>query len=195
MPEAWCSDAYAEKRARCGVPTAVEFQTEPAVALEMVKGVAERGQLPFQWVTADEHYGMNPAFLDGVPGLGKFYCAEVPKTTCVWPEEVEIISPGQGPRGAPRTGLRVAPGTPQAPDVQQLGVQLQDDDWRPYTIKEGSKGPITAAFAFMRATSKRGRRPGHQVWLIFRRGLEPGAEIKYYLSNAPARCPCRHWYG
>jgi SRSO17 transposase len=190
MPEAWFSEAYAEKRARCGVPPEVEFQTEPALALEMLQGVATRGHLPFQWVTADEHYGMNPAFLDGVAELGKCYFAEVPKTTSVWPEEVEIIPPGQGPRGAPRTGRRVAPGTPQAQAVHQLGAQLTEDDWRQYTLKEGSKGPITAMFAFLRATSKRGRRPDHPVWLLFRRSLEPGAEIKYYVSNAPAGCPC-----
>jgi len=43
-------------------------------------GVAEAGQLPFQWVAADAHYGMNPTLLDGVAGLGKCYCAEVPQT-------------------------------------------------------------------------------------------------------------------
>ena len=68
-------------------------------------------------------------------------------------------------------------------------AQLPDDAWRPYTIKEGSKGPITAAFALLRATRKRGRRPGHPVWLICRRGLEPGAEVTYDVSNAPATCP------
>ena len=174
MPDAWFSDAYAEKRARCGVPIDVVFQTEPALALEMLKGVAERGQLPFHWVAADEHYGMNPTFLDGVAGLGKCYFAEVPKTTYVWPAEVKILPPGQGPRGAPRTGLRVASGTRQAQEVQQLGAHLTEDDWRQSLIKEGGKGPITAGFAFVRATSTRGRRPGHQVWIIFRRGLEPG---------------------
>jgi SRSO17 transposase len=189
MPEVWFSDQYAEKRQRCGVPEDLKFQTEPALALEMVKGVAKREQLPFQWVCADEHYGMNPAFLDGIETLGKWYFAEVPKNTTLWPEKIEILPPGKGPMGAPRKGPRVAPGTPQAQEVQHIGAKLPAKAWRRYTIKEGSKGPITAEFAFVRATSKRGRRPSHAVWIIFRRGLEPGAEIKYYLSNAPANCP------
>lgn len=75
LPEAWFSEAYADKRTRCGVPPEVRFQTEPVLALEMVKGVAERGHLPFQWVMADEHYGRNSAFLDGVAALGKGYFA------------------------------------------------------------------------------------------------------------------------
>ena len=112
-----------------------------------------------------------------------------PKTTDVWPEEVKSIPPGQGPRGAPRTGLRVASGTRKAPEVQQRGAQLTEDDGRQSPSKEGGTGPITAAFACVRATRKRGRRPDHQVWLIFRRGLEPGAEIQYDVRNASAKCP------
>ena len=188
LPRHWFGDEYAEKRKRCGVPKDAKFQTEPALALEMVSDVAEGEQLPFQWVVADEHYGMNPEFLDGIDALGKCYFVEVPKNTMVWPEDVKIIPLGKGPMGAPRKGPRVAPGT-KAQEVRQIGAQLSTNDWKRHTIKEGSKGPITADFAFVRARSKRRRRPGHEVWVIFRRGLEPGAEIKYYLSNAPVRCP------
>ncbi|MBA2647771.1 MAG: IS701 family transposase [Pyrinomonadaceae bacterium] len=188
LPQVWFSEAYAEKRKRCGVPLDLEFHTEPELALAMVSGVVERKQLPFQWVAADEHYGMNPAFLDGLNKRGRWYFAEVPKNTMVWPEAVEIMAPGKGPLGAPRKGPVVAPGTPKAQAVEQIGAEVSDAAWRRHTIKEGSRGPITADFAFVRATAKRGRRPGHAVWIIFRRGLEPGAEIKYYLSNAPADC-------
>jgi SRSO17 transposase len=127
MPEVWFSDEYAEKRKRCGVSAELEFQTEPELGLEMVSGVVEREQLPFRWVVADEHYGMNPAFLDGVAGLGKWYFAEVPKNTLVWPGGIEIIPPGKGPMGAPGKGPRVAPGTPAAQEVQQLTPDLK---WR-----------------------------------------------------------------
>ncbi len=40
--------------------------------------------------------------------------------------------------------------------------------------------------AFVRAVSKCGRRPGHEVWVIFRRSVSDPTEIKDYLSNAPA---------
>jgi SRSO17 transposase len=189
LPEARLSEAYAEKRARCGVPPEVTLQTEPALALAMIQGVVQRAQLPFHWVTADEHYGMHPAFLDGSAALGKCSVAEVPKTTWVWPAQVEIIPPGQGPRGAPRPGRRVAPSTPPAQTMQEIGACLPHDAWRHDTMKAGSTGPIVAAVALVRATCKRGRRPGHPVWLVFRRGLEPGAESKYDVRNAPATCP------
>ena len=59
MPKHWFSDEYAEKHKRCGVPKDAKFQTEPVLALEMVSDVAKGEQLPFQWVVADEHYGMD----------------------------------------------------------------------------------------------------------------------------------------
>ncbi len=189
LPEHWFGEEYAEKRARCGVPTDLQFQTEPELALEMISGVSARQQVPFQWVCADEHYGMNPAFLDGVAALEKWYFAEVPKNTMVWPEEVAIIPPGKGRMGAPRKGPLVAPGTAKAQEVQQIGTKVPVSAWHRYMIKEGSKGPIEADFAFVRATAKRRRRPGHAVWVVLRRGLEPEAKIKYYVSNAPADCP------
>ncbi|MBA3715853.1 MAG: IS701 family transposase [Pyrinomonadaceae bacterium] len=104
LPKHWFGAQYREKRERCGVPTDLEFQTEPELALEMVEGVVKRAQLPFQWVCADEHYGMNPAFLDGLDALGKWYFAEVPKNTMVWPAEVEIIAPGKGSMGGRARG-------------------------------------------------------------------------------------------
>ena len=188
LPAHWFGADYAEKRKRCGVPTDLQFQTEPELALEMLRGIVQRGVLTFDWVTADEHYGMNPDFLDGVAALGKDYFAEVPVTTQVWVGEVKILAPGKGKMGRPRSGARVAPGTPPPQAVRQIAAQLPQRAWQRYTIKEGSKGPIEADFAFIRATSKRGRRPSHAVWVVFRRGLEAGAEIKVYLSNAPANC-------
>jgi SRSO17 transposase len=189
MPEKWFEDEYAQRRERCGLPEGLKFKTEPELGLEMLRGIVNRAVLPFKWVTADEHYGMNTGFLDGVAALEKYYFAEVPVTTMVWVGEVEIIPAGKGEMGRPRSGPLVAPGTKPPQEVQQIAAKLPAKKWKPYTIKEGSKGPIEAEFAFVRATSKRGRRPGHPVWVVFRRGLEQGAELKVYLSNAPETCP------
>ncbi|SRR6266700_5601343 len=142
MPDAWCSEADAEKRARCGVPRDGALQTEPALALEMVQGVAERGQLPFQWVAADAHYGMNPTLLDGVAGLGKCYCAEVPQTTDVWPEEVKSLPPGPGPRGAPRTGRRV--GLRNTASARSAAARRATDSGRLATVPDQGRGQRAA---------------------------------------------------
>lgn len=192
MPQSWFDEAHAHLRKKCGVPEKLVFKTEPELGLEMLTRINERGVVPFAWVNADEHYGMNPDFLDGIDGLGKWYFAEVPVSTMVWPEDVKILPVGLGQSGnlktgRPRSGPRVARNQPAPQEVRQIGARLPAKAWKRFTIKEGAKGPITADFAFVRAVSKRGRRPGHEVWVIFRRSTSDPGEIKYFLSNAPAK--------
>jgi SRSO17 transposase len=192
MPESWFDKAHAAKRKKCGVPKDLVFKTEPEIGLQMLTEVNKRGVVPFAWVNADEHYGMNPDFLDGVAGLDKWYFAEVPCTTMVWPGDVKILPAGLGQAGnlksgRPRSGSRVAKKEPPPQELRQIGAWLPTEAWKRFTIKEGAKGPITADFAFVRAVSKRGRRPGHEVWVIFRRSTSDPTDIKYYLSNAPAK--------
>jgi SRSO17 transposase len=189
MPEEWFDAAHAALRQRYGVPADLGFQTEPQLALEMLRGLVERAVVPFCWVVADAHYGMIPTFLDGVAATGKWYFAEVPASTKVWQEEGHVEPVRVGPRGRPRKHPRVAAGTPSADEVRQIAARLPARAWRRSTIKEGSKGPIEADFAFVRVTRARRGRPGLAGWLILRRSLTGTPEVKYFLSNAPVSCP------
>jgi SRSO17 transposase len=189
VPAEWFDAAHAPLRQRYGIPPALQFQTEPQLALEMVRGLVERQAVPFRWVMADEHYGMIPAFLDGVAATGKWYFAEVPASTTVWLGQPQVEAAGRGPLGRPRKYVRVASGEPQAEEVRQIALQLPPHAWRRATIKEGSKGPIGADFACVRVTRARRGRPGLAGWLIVRRSLAGAKERKYFLSNAPASCP------
>src|SRR5207244_9541468 len=54
------------------------------------------------------------------------------------------------------------------------------------------KGPLVADFAAVRAVAVRGRLPAQEVWVLLRRKVEGPpdvADLKYYLSNAPADTP------
>jgi SRSO17 transposase len=189
MPGEWFEDAHAPLRRRSGVPAALQFQTEPQLALEMLRGLVEREAVPFRWVVADEHYGMIPAFLDGVAATGKWYFAEVPASTKVWEGEPGVEPVGRGPMGRPRKYARVAAGAPKAQEVRQIAARLPARAWRRSPIKAGSKGPIAADFAFVRVTRARRGRPGLSGWLILRRSLDGAKAVKYFISNAPASCP------
>jgi SRSO17 transposase len=188
LPETWFDDAHAPLRQRYGVPPALGFQTEPQLALDILRGLVGRAVVPFAWVVADEHYGMIPAFLDGVAATGKWYFAEVPASTKVWEGELKVEPPGARPLGRPRKYARVALGAAQAQEVRQIAARLPAGAWRRFTIKEGSKGPIAADFACVRVTRARRGRPGLAGWLILRRSLGEKQEVKYFLSNAPASC-------
>jgi SRSO17 transposase len=185
VPEVWFGDDYQERWRRCGIPATTRFQTEPALALEMLTELAQRGVIPFQWVAADEHFGGNPAFLDGIGALGKWYMAEVPADTRVWLRQPAIQAPGRGPLGRPRLKPRLAANAPSSQEVRTVAASLARSRWHTWTLKEGAKGPMIAEFAFVKVIDSRAGLPSTRQWLILRRGLGAGAETKYYLSNAP----------
>lgn len=189
IPERWFGDNYRVRRQTCGLPADLCFQTEPEIALAMLADIIAAGHLPFRWITADEHFGEIPAFLDGIAATGKWYQVEVPVTTRVWLRTPPVQPPGPGLMGRPRLHPRVAPRAPRPLELQALATQLPRAAWQRCTIKEGSRGPLEADFAFVRVTAVRDNLPGPRLWATFRRPLANPVEVKCYLSNAPAQCP------
>ncbi|HEX9597345.1 MAG TPA: IS701 family transposase, partial [Anaerolineales bacterium] len=189
VPECWFTQAYRERRKACRLPADLPFQTEPELALAMLSDLQQQALVPFRWVTADETYGKSPGFLDGIAALDKWYLVEVPQDTRVWLRTPAVEPPGPGLLGRPRTRLRVAHSAPAPREVRELAQSLPKSQWTRRVIKEGSKGPLVAEFAFLRATTIRSRLPGPRVWVVFRRSLGPVPELKVYFSNAPTTCP------
>jgi SRSO17 transposase len=189
VPEAWFGEDYRDRWQACGVPNTLSFQTEPELGLEMIAGLVQRAVVPFRWVTCDEKYGRIPAFLDGIAALDKWYLAEVPADTRVWLRTPAVERPGRGLSGHLRTRSRVKRTATRPYEMRELIAQLPRAVWQRRIIKEGSKGPLIADFAFARVTPIRDELPGPRSWAIFRRTLGPQPEVKFYLSNAPVTCP------
>ena len=116
---------YADRRARCGVPADLAFQTRTALAWAMIAGLHARGALPFRWVTGDEHFGNTPVLLDRIAAVGLAYFMEVPHNVRVWPDRPPTAVPAAtGRKGHPHTRVRLAPGAPAARRVDALAAQL-----------------------------------------------------------------------
>jgi len=173
LPEKWFTPAYAERRARCGVPPEVTFRTKPQLAGEIVAAVRGRGVLSFRYVTGDEGFGANTALLDQLTAADLIYLAEVPHTTRVWraPED------------------DAAPAGPTAVEVGALAAALPVAAWTRHLIKEGAKGPLEADIARVRARATRDGQPGPDVWVVLRRSRGDAPTLKAYLSNASANTP------
>ena len=73
LPERWFTAAYQERRQKCGVPDDLQLPPKPALTLDMLRTLAADGQLRFRWVTADEWFGRDPDFLDGIAALDRWY--------------------------------------------------------------------------------------------------------------------------
>jgi len=185
VPAEWLTDdAYTARRQQCGLPPDLPFKTKPALAQEMLAAVVKSQTLRCRWVVADEAFGGNPGFLDGVAGLGLWYFTEVPHTTRVWQERPATHIPPRRGRGRRPPRERVVAGTPQAWPVLEVAGALPAAAWTRQTIKEGSQGPLVAEFAAIRVVAVRDTLPGPEVWLVLRRHVETG-ELKSYLCNAP----------
>ena len=189
LPREWVEDeAYEARRAKCGIPADITFKTQPALALDMVQEIDQEGVLPFRWMTCDEAFGRDTAFLDNV-GQHVFYFAEIPTNTNLWLRRPQTAVPARkSNRGRKPTQLRLVEGEPAAQSVVEIAVNLPTDSWSRHTIKEGSKGPIVADFATLRVVAVRDGLPGPDVWLVMRRDIVDG-ELKFFLSNAPQDTP------
>jgi SRSO17 transposase len=191
LPERWFTPAYRERWVRCGIPDDTPFQTEPELAWALIEHLQQRDVLPFRWVAFDEQFGNNPVLLDRVASASLSYLAEVPHNTQVWRRRPPTHVPPAPARGRPPTRPRLCAGEAPPVRVDQLATQVPRRRWQRYTIKEGAKGPLVAEFAFVRAVAVRDGLPGPAVWVVYRRGLGEGAELKVYLSNAPVQTPHR----
>ena len=187
MPIEWVEDDdFAERRAKCGVPSELRFQTKPELGWEMIREVVDDQQVRARWVACDEAFGRDTAFLDDVASSGLWYFAEVPHDTRVWSERPLSGIPEWSGRGRKPTRKRLYPGQQEAHLVTAMAEQVLPTQWRRLLIKEGSKGPMVADFWAMQVVAVRDGLPGPEVWLVLRRQLDTG-ELKTYLCNAPAR--------
>jgi SRSO17 transposase len=186
LHQSWFTPAYRARWEHCGIPDDIQFQTRPELAEELVTRLHARQVLPFRWVTCDEAFGNNPAFLDAITALKLYYLAEVPHTTRVWLERPATAVPPRGKRGPAATRERVTADAPAPVRVDALAAQVPREQWQRYQIKEGAKGPLVAEFAFLRGVPIRDDLPGPEQWVVLRRSLGDTPELKTYLSNAPA---------
>jgi len=204
LPAAWFTEAYAARWRACLIPADTAFQTKHALAGDLVERAVRRGTLRARWLTCDEGFGDDPAFLARLDALDLSYLAEVPCATQVWP----LTDPATGaPRSRPQSWVppqtasrkgpaprraRLHPQSPPKRRVDAIAAHLPAAAWQRYRILEGSKGPLVADFAAVRAIAGRDGLPTQEVWVVLRRTVVAPDEVPvltYYLSNAAADTP------
>ena len=186
LPREWVEDAaFAERRAQCGVPDAIVFQTKLELAVAMIREVRQSRHLRCRWLVCDEGFARSSDFLDQVAETGLWYFGEVPLDTQVWLQPPAVAVPTWSGQGRPPAQPRLLPNAPTAQEVRVIAAALPADAWSRHIIQEGAKGPLVAEMALLRVVSTRAGLPGPAVWLVLRRHGTSG-ELKAYLSNAPA---------
>jgi SRSO17 transposase len=185
LPEEWATDA--KRREEAGVPASVVFRTKPELALELIRSVGP--QIRHGWVTFDEGYGKDPAFLSGLEELDERYLGEVPKSFRGWLKRPEVEEPATGPTGRARRKARVQAGEPKPQTAEAIAATLPVSAWKRLKFREGTKGTQQAHFARIRIVAERADLPGPEVWLVIERSCDQSPYVKYYVSNAAVDCP------
>ncbi len=185
LPKSWTFD-----QDRCAAPGVPEerrncqlqnYRSKTELVLDLLERALEHGHLRAEWVAGDDAFGMSPTFREGLAALGMRYVLDFPGGTTVWPLDPAWTSPAYPGFGRPRKP-RLRAG--QRRIMEQRGDELPEDAWREITVAQGSQGPRTYMFSAQRVRVTRRRKPGEELWSVWRRNLD-GSEPRYYLSNAP----------
>ena len=85
LAEDWILDK--KRRRQTGVPPSITFRTKPELALDLHARVQAAGHVHLKWLTFDEGYGRDGAFLAELEKRQQLYVGEVPITTTVGTED------------------------------------------------------------------------------------------------------------
>jgi SRSO17 transposase len=126
-----------------GVPDDVEFQTKPQIALALIDRAHSNGIRVQAW-TADELYGRDGKFLDGLDERNQAYVIEVPPDAHVWLKKPKVLkTPPENSVGRPKKYPRLRAGERQPSEVQNLATYspaFRKQSPQRYRIKDTHRG-------------------------------------------------------
>lgn len=186
VPEKWFTKEYEDKREKCKVPTRLEFQTKPQLAIEMFRKIDEEKIIPFKYVVADTIYGNSPEFIEAIESSKEtIYFLAISGNTLCWLTEPTTTEKEYKYRGEDRIKKVVQKGEQKPIRVDTLSKSINDYFWFRRKVSEGTKGPIEYKFTKREVILCRNGLPDRKVWLIVKRTLEKNPTYYYYISNAP----------
>jgi SRSO17 transposase len=186
LTEDWAGDAA--RRKETAVPKEVQFQTKPQIALAQIQRAVEEN-VPSGVVLADEVYGSNRAFRDGVAELKLDYSLAVRSNTTVWALQWQPLPPKPSD-GKGRQAKRMRRDEAHQPiTVKELAQKLPEQLWREVEWRKGSKETLHSRFVALPVRPAYGDdrkgtlRPEQWLLIEWPEGTEEPSG--YWLSNLP----------
>jgi SRSO17 transposase len=184
LPDSWLDDPARLDKA--GVPEAERRRlSKGQIALELLDRARGEG-LPGGVVVADSGYGVSGPFRDGLAQRGLHYVVGVTDEMVVFTEEPRWDDPKAGTGGRPQKRRRLAGGSPRPVSLKDLAARTPR---RKVTWREGTKGPMSGRFAWLRVWPAGGWATGEcagaePIWLLIEEQAD--GKLKYAFSNLPA---------
>jgi SRSO17 transposase len=160
------------------------------IALELYDHAAANG-LHFDWLTFDEGYGGKPEFLRELSARSQRFVGEVPRNFMGWVKAPRVVTRAfhKHGRGRGRKTPRLAAGSPPSRRVDAMleGDGSRNRPWVKWRVKDGQKGPMIWEVKHLRFSPVGADGlPGDPLHLIVARDVLDPAELKFFVSNAPA---------
>jgi SRSO17 transposase len=172
LPDAWCSPAGAERRAKCRVPASVRHRTKSEIGLDIVRDVAAWGLPKLPWL-CDSAYGDNTAFRHALAAAGETYVVGASMALTMWPVGT-TFSMQDRPPSAGRPPVRVVADDSARPvSIAALAAGLPSTTWQNVLWRHGSRGPQRGRFAAVRVRPARGLRTKNAAGTIRPEDLQP----------------------
>ncbi len=188
LPQVWANDPL--RRAKAGVPAAIDFKTKTAIALGQLRQALADG-VPVGIVLGDSAYGDETAFRVGVVALDLRYMLGVRSGTTVWVPGTAPLPPAPwSGRGRPAIRLR-RDAEHQPVTLKTLALSLPARAWRSVIWRAGSQAALSSRFAAARVCpahrDTQRSEPWPEEWLLIEWPEGAGEPIKYWFSNLPRR--------
>ena len=169
------------------MPDQVTFKTKPQIALELIDRATANGIKVMAW-NADELYGRDGHFLDGLDARNEAFVVEIPPKAHVWLSKPKVLrKPPKNRTGRPRRYPRLRRRDAKPSEVQNLAKYsptFTDQNPQRYRIKDTHKGPEVWEIRWSTCWRKTHTKElvSRQCTLIVAKNVLTG-EVKYFLSN------------
>ena len=184
LPDSWLEDPGRLDKAR--VP---ESERRPLskgqIALELLDRARGEG-LPGQVVVADSGYGVSGPFRGGLAERGLHFVVGVTDEMVVFTEEPRWVEPKAATGGRPQKRRRLTDDSPRPVSLKGLAGRTPRHK---VTWREGTKGPMSGRFSWLRVWPAGGWATGEcagagPIWLLIEEQAD--GQVKYAFSNLPA---------
>jgi SRSO17 transposase len=183
LPKDWSNDSQRRKEAK--VPVDVLFRPKWQMALEEIDRIM-RSNIFFGDVLADAGYGVCAEFRHELSRRNLKWAVGVQPDTLVFSASVQVAFPQKVYSKGRKPIIGTANEEPTK--VVELFAACSERDFVDVTWRDGTKGPLTMAFAAIRVRPADGPRvmshrhgPGDETWLLCEK--RANGERKYHLSN------------
>ena len=166
LPEEWTDDQA--RRTKAFVPEDARYRTQPTIAMDMLQELD--GELPFQWVMADDEFGRTRALRDLTYGLGKNYIVDVPVNSVM--------------RRVRRTGGLGKKKWQARHLVRELPVAM----WHHFHVRDAQKGPYRVRATMVPVATERKNKSWVRETLVVIETLD-GSQRWYCLARTQDDTP------